>query len=234
MMKNWMIGGAAIAALMGSTVQAQQFVHWSAPASPTQASKMAYFPMGTQLNLVTRTQVSSKDNKPGDRVYLDVAEGLSYRGQVVVPAGSVAVGEVASLQRNGHVGKKGKIGIRLLYLQTPYGPVDLTGRVKDEGTSGTIPSIATMMFVSVLGGFFIHGTSATIPAGTSVEAMLADDLRFTIQSQQQQVAVRQAVPDDARIASIAVPNNPSDPSTLPASFDPSAFGGAAVQTASAR
>lgn len=228
-MKNWVIGGAAIAAFIGSSVQAQTFVHWSAPAAPAQASQLAYFPMGTPLELITRTQVSSKDNKPGDRVYLTVAESLSYRGQTIIPAGSVAVGEVSSLQHNGHVGKKGKIGIRLLFIQTPYGPVHLTGRANDEGTSGTIPSVATMLFVSALGGFFIHGTSAEIPEGTPVHAMLADDLRFAVQPQQQQVAMTQVLPDDARLATMTVP---SGPNTLPASFDPSAFGVKAVQTAS--
>lgn len=230
-MKNWMIGGAAIVAFVSSSVQAQTFVHWSAPVTPTQASHMAYFPMGTPLELMTRTQVSSKDNKPGDRIYLTVAESLNYRGQVVIPAGSVAVGEVASLQHNGHVGKKGKIGIRLLYIQTPYGPVHLTGRANDEGTSGTIPSVATMFFLSALGGFFIHGTSAKIPEGTPVHAMLADDLRFTIQPQQQQVAIQQVQPDNAQLASMTMPS-PDAASTLPASFDPSAFGGKNVQTAS--
>ncbi|MGN6377043.1 MAG: hypothetical protein ACTHMG_16020 [Sphingomonas sp.] len=233
MKKNLLIGGAVVAAFVASSVQAQTYVHWSAPVSPAQATRMAYFPMGTQLDLLTRTQVSSKDNKPGDRVYLDVAEGLSYQGQVIIPAGSVAVGEVTSLQHNGHVGKKGKIGIRLLYVQTPYGPVHLTGRASDEGTSGTIPSVATMLFVSALGGFFIHGTSARIPEGTPVQAMLAEDLRFFVQPPQQQAVVQQVMPDDAALASMTVPA-PTDPNTLPANFDPSAFGGNQVQTASTK
>jgi len=171
---------AVTAFMAAGTAQAQSVFHWPAPeAQPAGEAKRYYLPMGTPLMLKTRTQVSTKDNKVGDRVYLEVAESVSYRGQVVIPIGAPVVGEVASFQRNGHAGKKGKIEIRLLYAETPSGPVRLTGSSRDEGTSGTAASVATMVLLSPLGGFFIHGTSAAIPPGTAVQAHLAENLRFT-------------------------------------------------------
>ncbi len=179
-MRNWKAAAAIAAFMVYGTAQAQTVFHWPAPETqPLGEAKRYYLPMGTPLMLKTRTQISTKHNKPGDRVYLEVAESVSFRGQIIVPIGAPVVAEVSRAQRNGHVGKKGKLEIRLLYAETPSGPVRLTGTSYDEGKSGTALSVGTMLFASALGGFFIHGTSARIDAGTPVEAYLAEPLRFT-------------------------------------------------------
>lgn len=172
--------GALIALAVGGTAQAQSTFHW--PASETASAgngQRFYMPSGTPLMLRTRTQVSTKDNKAGDRVYLEVTESVSFRGQIVVPVGSPVVAEVTRVQRNGHVGKKGKLEIRLIEAQTPNGPVRLTGTAADEGKSGTALSVGTMLLLSGVGGFLIHGTSAELQPGTLVQAYLAEPLRFT-------------------------------------------------------
>ncbi len=221
-MNRGFIGSAALLALMSTAAQAQEYVHWSAPVTTEQASRALFFPMGTPLKLTTRTELSTKYNKPGDRVYLEVAEPLSYQGQVILPRGSLAVGEVARVQRNGHFGKKGKLGVRLLYVQTPSGPVKINGQATDEGTSGTVVSFATIALVSVF-GFFVHGTSANIPASTPVNAFLMDELTFNAARQRPQVAMTQAQPDFAE--------GTSSGRQLPAIFDPSAFGSPGSQSA---
>lgn len=214
--------------LAATSAIAQETVFWPAPVAPAQAAGMAYFPLGTPLKLVTRTQVSSKDNKPGDRFYLTVAESLCYRGEVVVPAGSLAVGEVADMQRNGHFGRKGKLGIRLLYVQTPSGPVRLSGQAGDEGTSGTLPSIATIALAPIIVGWtgmFIHGTSARLPAGTALDGYLAEDMRFAVHPGRAQVAM-QAAPDGPTRAAALDPNR-----RLPASFVPGGLTATRIETA---
>jgi len=175
---------AALAALFGSSAaQAQETYYWQPLPPASEQTQRFYVPAGTPIVLNTRTQISTKDNKSGDRIYLDVAENVIFRGQIVIPAGSVAVGEVARADRNGHFGKKGKIDIKLSYIQTQWGPVRLQGYQHDEGKSGTAVSVVTIAFVSVLGAF-IHGTSATIPYGTKVQAYLAEPLGFTASPQQ--------------------------------------------------
>ncbi len=221
-MNRVLIGSAAWLALLGTTAQAQEYVHWSAPMTDQRAAQAMYFPMGTQLKLATRTELSTKFSKPGDRVYLEVAEPLSYNGQVVLPRGSLAVGEVARVQKNGHFGKKGKLGLRLLYIQTPSGPLKISGQASDEGVSGTVVSFATIAFVSVL-GFLVHGTSAALPASTLVDAYLLDELTFDRGAGQRQSAMTQATPDQAIGA--------KSPRALSASFDPHAFSGAGGRSA---
>lgn len=208
--------GAAATLCMGGTAIAQDSYYWPASSTPAVTTQATYFPLGTPLTLRTRTQVSTKDNHPGDRVYLEVAEGLFYKGQVVIPAGAVAVAEVARADRNGHFGRKGKLDVRLLYVQTPSGPIRLSGSSYDEGTTGLYTSIATMALVSPL-GFLVHGTSAHIPLGSTVQAYIAEPMRFYERPAEQQVT-NWAQPDQAR--------------PLPARFDPSVFGGAGYKPAS--
>lgn len=194
------------------SAQAQSAYYWPAPAALTKEAQRFYLPMGTPLNLVTRTQVSTKDNKPGDRFYLEVAENVSYRGQIIIPAGAPAVAEVTRSDRNGHFGKKGKLDVRLLYVETPHGPVRLTGRAADEGKSGTLASFGTILFVSPL-GFLIHGTSAYIPSGATVPAYLAQNLEFAYES-----------PAETDLAAV----QPDGAGAVPASFDPTVFNAAAT------
>lgn len=214
-MKSMIASACALTLLGCGAAQAQTTVYWPAPARTDAPGKRYEFPMGTPISLVTRTQINTKDNEAGDRIYFEVAESLTFRGQIVVPVGSVAVGEVTRSERNGHFGDKGKLEIRLLYVQTPYGPVRLTGRAYDEGKSGAVWSFGTMLLASPL-GFLIHGTSGYIEPGTPVQGYFADPMTFTYNPPAHaETAVAVVQPDSAR--------------TLPASFDPSVFGGAGPQ-----
>ena len=198
-MKDWKVAAAMIALVVSGTAQAQTAFYWPAPeAQPAGEAKRYYLPMGTPLMLRTRTQISTKDNKPGDRLYLEVAESVSFRGQIVIPIGAPVFAEVSRVQRNGHFGKKGKLEIRLISAETPSGPVRLSGTAYDEGKSGTAASVATMALVSGL-GFLIHGTSAELAPGTPVQAYLAEPLRFTWYPEAgPRIAMEQARPDSIK------------------------------------
>lgn len=175
-MVKQVICAGMLALLPITAASAQTVVNWSAP-KPGAGGQFVSFPMGTELQLTTRTELNTKQNHPGDRFYLEVAEPLVYRGQVVVPVGAVAVGEVMRSERNGHFGKKGKLDVRILYVQTPSGPVRLSGRSSREGTGQGVLSIAGAIIVS-WPMIFIHGTSGRLPADTPVTAYLADELLF--------------------------------------------------------
>ncbi|MGY2737328.1 hypothetical protein [Sphingomonas sp. UYP23] len=207
-MKHVLIASVALAACLPSMAAAQYNVQWAAPASS--AGRMASFPMGTPLQLATRTELNTKDSHAGDRFYLEVAEPLMYRGQVVVPVGSIAVGEVMRSERNGHFGKRGQLDIRINHVETPSGPVRLSGRTARHGYGQGLLSIGGALLVS-WPMIFIHGTSGRLPAETAVTAYLADDLRFNLQPSSTQAVA--AMPDGDRQT-----HRP-----LPASFDPSVF-----------
>lgn len=196
-----LIAAALLVAISSGAVHAQSTFTWAAPPSTANGPVFKYYlPMGTPLTLRTRTQVNTKEAKLGDRVYMEVAEAVLFRGQTVIPAGSPVIGEVSTLQRNGHFGRKGKVAVRLVEVQTPSGPVRLTGDAYDEGISGTLVSVGTFMFVSAL-GFLVHGTSGNIPANATVKAYLAEDMNFRWQNpelDQASAAVR-ATPDQSGV-----------------------------------
>lgn len=191
MIKAFLAAATALG-LGAGTAGAQDVHYWPAPALDAQ---LKAFPLGTPLMLKLRTDVSTKHNVPGDRIYLEVAEPLTYQGSVVLPVGTTAVGEVARSEPNGHLGRKGKLAIRLLYVDGPGGRVRLNGGSSREGKSGTALSIATIVLVSPL-GVLIHGTSATIRDGTAVQAYTAEPLRFLTQAPPPAVAFVQ--PDATR------------------------------------
>ena len=165
--------------------------------------------MGTPIQLTTRTELNTKESHAGDRFYLEVAEPLMYRGQVVVPVGSIAVGEVMRSERNGYFGKRGQIEIRINYVETPSGPVRLSGRSGRQGTGQGLLAIGGALFIS-WPMMFIHGTSGRVPAETPITAYLADELRFNPQ------------PSATDFAAV-VPDQPRAPRPLPSRFDPSVF-----------
>ncbi|VWX47133.1 hypothetical protein [Novosphingobium sp. 9U] len=192
-----LIAAALLTALGTGAAQAQSTFMWAPPPSAADGPVFKYYlPMGTPLMLRTRTQVNTREAKLGDRVYLEVAEAVTFQGQTIIPVGSPVIGEVATLQRNGHFGRKGKVAVRLIELQTPSGPVRLSGDAYDEGISGTVVSIGTIVLVSPL-GFLVHGTSGNIPADATVKAYLSENLNFRWQNPglTQTSAPLQAVPD---------------------------------------
>ena len=216
-MKQGKIVIASLAVLVGGTASAQDSYHWPAPNRPVDGARMTEFPMGTPLAVVTRTEANTKQMKPGDRVYLDVAETLYYRGQAVVPVGSPVVAEVARSERNGHFGKKGTIELRMLYAETPSGPVRLSGGTVRKGTGATAWSVPAMILLDMPILALVHGTSGYIRQGTPITAYTAEPLLFMPQAPEAQTA-SSAEPDVAR--------------ALPARFHPSVFNWAEPNIAS--
>ena len=175
---------SAALCLLAGTAQARDAEAWSAPAGNVEVRS---FPPGTELMLRLKTDLSTKSSLPGERVELELAQPLMDRAAVVLPVGTRAVGEVANVQRNGHLGRKGKLAVRLLYLDSSSGRVQLNGGSQVEGESGTALSVATIVFVSPL-GFLIHGTSARMLQGTTVQAYTAEDLRYLAPAKQTAMA----------------------------------------------
>jgi hypothetical protein len=195
-------GVLAAVALMSTGAHAQEAVYYtSAQVSHSADARYLSFPVGTPVALQTRSDISTKEVRAGDRVYLRVAENLVYNDQIVLPAGTTVVAEIAQADRNGHFGVKGKIAINLLYIDTNMGHVAIEGNAARVGKSGTVASVATIALVSPL-GFLIHGTSAKIPYGTAVQGYLSQPLKFwgTMQQAQTSPGFSPAIVEPTKVA----------------------------------
>ena len=147
----------------------------SSPMVIAQPSAATVLPQGTMVRLRTLSQLSSQENKVGQRFDLEVAEDVLLNGRVVIPRGSPAVGDVTLVKKKGMWGKSGKLEARVLSVRANGKDIPVRGTVGDKGETGTAAVVGSILVLPVA-GFFVTGTSAVMPSGTGAMAMLESDL----------------------------------------------------------
>lgn len=150
------------------------------PASPIQPlnTGTAVLRTGTEVNLTLSEELTTKNKKlkSNQRFKLEVSESISVQGVVVVPAGSIAVGEVTEVRNSGMWGKSGYFQARILYVTVNGRQIRLTGNFDKKGTAGGVGAVAVSAIVFAPAGFFMKGTSALLPVGTPVKAFIDEDV----------------------------------------------------------
>ena len=198
-----MFTSIALAALVAA--QASSSVQWKplTPAQPAQsqsatpqstiapAPKAAVIlssPMesvlraGTEVPLVMSEGITTNGKKLriGQRIRMAVASDVRLGTAVVIPAGSIAEGEVTDVRNKGMWGKSGRIEARAINVRVGDRLIRLSGTFDDKGVTGTAAVVGAVLLLPVA-GFFMTGTSANIPAGSGVKAFLDEDLRIATQ-----------------------------------------------------
>ncbi|WP_082594500.1 hypothetical protein [Sphingomonas sp. Root710] len=165
--------GAALLAVLCAPATAQESSAWVVGGAPSTVLRS-----GTPISLRTTSELTTKGKhlKVGDRFTLEVGEAVLLNGRVVIPIGSPAVGEVTSIRNKGMWGKSGNIETRLLYVTANDRRLRISGSVNDKGKKNGGGAIATSAIVFLPAGFFMTGTSALIPPGTVVNAILEEDV----------------------------------------------------------
>jgi hypothetical protein len=146
-------------------------------SSPTESVLRA----GTEVPLVMAEGITTNGKKlrVGQRVRLTVGSDVRLGTAVVIPAGSPAEAEITDVRNKGMWGKSGRIEARVLNVRVGDRLIRLSGSFDDKGVTGTAGVVAAVALVPVA-GFFVTGTSATIPAGSGVKAFLDEDLRIAV------------------------------------------------------
>jgi hypothetical protein len=136
---------------------------------------------GTPVPLVMAEGITTNGKKlrAGQRIRLQVASDVRLGSAVVIPAGSLAEGEVTDVRFKGMWGKSGRIEARALNVRVGDRLIRLSGTFDDKGTTGTAAVVGSVLLLPVA-GFFVTGTSANIPAGSGVKAFLDEDLRIAV------------------------------------------------------
>jgi len=130
---------------------------------------------GTEIKMVTRGELNSRRSRVGERFELEVSEDVTMNGQVVIPAGSVATGEVTRRRGKGMWGRSGILETRLLHVRVGDQNIRITGQAGDRGRAGTAGVVAAVVAMPIA-GFFVTGTSAVIASGTDTVGYLEADL----------------------------------------------------------
>lgn len=157
---------------------------------------------GTEINMRTRTELSSRTSRVGERFELEVTDPVTLDGQAVIPAGSVAVGEVTRVRHKGMWGRRGILETRLVHVRVGDRQIRISGAAGDRGRAGTAGVVAAVVFVPVV-GFFVTGTSAVIAPGTSTVGYTEEDIPvvFAGPVQSQPLVVPATTPSPAPSAS---------------------------------
>ncbi|BDD66869.1 hypothetical protein Sj15T_18900 [Sphingobium sp. TA15] len=145
--------------------QIMQGVPAQSVAPPGTPGGMApVLPAGTPVRLMVLKEINSRTARLGDRFKLRVDEPIYINGVPVVPVGSTAWGEIASVEKNGAVGKGGRLGAKLLYLDLPSGQVRLRGDYADRGGGNGAGVVLAVVGFGLL-GLLTGGDSARLKAG---------------------------------------------------------------------
>lgn len=162
--------GLIVGCLLAGSASAQE-------AMIVGASQPNVLHAGTTIQLETRDELTTEHKalKVGQQVEMDVLQPVMLNGQVAIPAGSRAVGEITTVRNKGMWGKSGGITARVLYVEANGRQIRLNGSFNDRGETGTAGVIASVALVPVA-GFFVTGTSAKIPPGTHVTAFIAEEV----------------------------------------------------------
>lgn len=169
-MKNILI---AVAAMLAAPVLAQSppTAAVLTPASPNVLRSGLQIPLTMAEPLTTQGKLL----RVGQRVQLVTAEDVSLGGQVVIPKGSPATGELTEVRNKGMWGKSGRINGRVLFVRANGRQIRMTGQFDDKGVTGTGAVVASVVLLPVV-GFFTTGTSARLPLGAAVMGFLDEDI----------------------------------------------------------
>ena len=141
-------------------------------------------PDGTPLTVITLEEISSKTASEGDALTFKVDDDVVVNGRVVIAKGTIAKGTVSEVQKSGHMGKSGKLGIRLEQTATVDDQrVKLRASKGKEGDDKTGTVIALSLFVSPL--FLLKkGSSPKIKAGTKISAYTDEEKKVIVRAAQ--------------------------------------------------
>ena len=166
---------ASVLTFAAPAVEAQ-----TTPAA-TAATTTGTLRAGTSVPLKMAEGLTTKGKKlkVGQRFQLETAEAIMIDGNVVIPAGSPATGEITEVRNKGMWGKSGRINGRVLYVRANGRQIRMTGLIDDKGTTGTAGVVGAAVLIPVA-GFFLTGTSAEVPLGAPVHGFIDEDVSVAV------------------------------------------------------
>lgn len=169
-------GIALIALTVCLAIVVQAFQPFAQPiiANP-QPDQEIKIPDGTQFTVLTIDEISSKTASENDPVNFKVAEDVKINGVTIIAKDTLVKGVVANVEQRGHLGKGGKLGLRIESTTTVDGQKLRLRASKGKADTGTVGStLALSLLISPL--FLLRrGNHATIKPGTSISVYTDED-----------------------------------------------------------
>jgi len=150
------------------------------PQTPSHNQTQLTIPDGTEFTVLTTEEISSKTASENDPVNLKVADDVKINDRVVISKGTLVKGIVASVEQKGHLGKGGKLGLRVESTTAVDGQKIRLRASKGKGDTGTVGStIALSLLISPL--FLLRrGKDAVMKPGTRIKVFTDEDKNIRI------------------------------------------------------
>ena len=143
-----------------------------APPLPAAAPTTVTLHANSLVPLRMLESLSSNTAVAGTQFRLEVTDDINIDDVLVIPAGSVAMGEVIHAAKSGMLGKAGELSVSARLVLVGARSIKLRAALGGSGKSNTT--------VAFLFSPFIHGGQLVIPEGTEVVARIAADEIFPV------------------------------------------------------
>ncbi len=106
-------------------------------SSTSSALKQLTVPAGTEVPLILKSAIDTKNTRVGDGVYCQTAFPVVVDNVIAIPAGTYVKGEVVKAQRAGKIKGRAEIQFKFTTLIFPNGyTVDVPGTIHHDAGSG--------------------------------------------------------------------------------------------------
>lgn len=168
---------------------------------------------GTPIKLRLTRNLSSADDKTGDRVDFEVLEEVRVKDLLISPRGGIAWATITEAQPKRRMARGGKLNVNIDDVRLVDGekvPLRAVKETKGGGhtgaMTGAIVGTAIVFFPAAPLFLFMHGKDITIPKGTEITAYVNGDIPLD------QVKFQpQAAPSSPMTSSTSTAQNASAP-----------------------
>lgn len=125
----------------------------------------AVLPTNTEIVVKLNSELNSKKARPGDTFVASVASDVMLGNMVVIPRGTPANGVITYRTGKGSFGKSAKMNYEIRSIELNGQRIPVTGQYRQEGSGNTGAAVGAVAAAGLIGGLFVTGRSAVIPAG---------------------------------------------------------------------
>ena len=146
-----------------------------------ETNKYVVLKAGTPVMLELLTNVTSNSSHVGDMVDFRVTNDVKVKGEVVIPAGSIARGQVTYATKNNFIGTAGEISVTVRSVTAIDGtsvPLSSAG-ISNEGNDKLVVSIVLTLFCIL--GLLIKGEKGKLISGSPISASVATDVEICLE-----------------------------------------------------
>lgn len=152
---------------------------------------------GTPVKLRLTRNLSSADDKTGDRVDFDVLEDVKVKDVILIPRGGIAWATITEAQPKRRMARGGKLDVNIDDVRLADGekvPLRAVKEAKGGGHTGAMTGAmigtAIVFFPAAPLFLFMHGKDITIPKGTEITAYINGDIPLDPAKFQTQTAAK--------------------------------------------